>query len=395
MSSNTTITPLGKAFMLVLLGALATGGYMLTQRGKETAPQVETSGAVGPAVPATATEITFSFGTEKKTWVEWAAAKFAETPEGRGVRLRLLPTGSLEGAREAAQGNQPVHLFSPASSSVKDMLVSEWQTRHGRQPILREEILALTPMVFICWKERADAFLQKYQEMNFDTLSQALSEPTGWAGIASQPNWGFFKFGCPDPITSNGGLTTLLLMGHAHFNKTTPLSNADVVDPAFQTWFKKTATSMNGRAGSTGTMMRDMVLRGPSAFDVIFAYESVAIDYLQQAAGRWGELRIIYPKLNMWSDNPCYLLDQPGASVAQKAAADAFLNFLLTPVVQQQAFVHGLRPGNTSVSVNGVDSPFVKHASKGLRLELPTVCDASPTDVLLNLQTAWQRLLNR
>ena len=46
------------------------------------------------------------------------------------------------------------------------------------------------------------------------------------------------------------------------------------------------------------------MLKGPSSYDAVFVYESVAIDYLKNAEGRWGALHIIYPAYNMWNDNP-------------------------------------------------------------------------------------------
>ncbi len=92
-------------------------------------------------------------------------------------------------------------------------------------------------------------------------------------------------------------------------------------------------------------MMRDMVLRGPSTFDGLLVYESVAIDYLKSAEGRWGELRVVYPKRNMWNDNPYYVLDVPWSSADQRKAAERFLDFLLSVPVQQRSLEHGFRPG--------------------------------------------------
>ncbi len=399
MSQNIQTTALGKVFVVVIIAALAAGGYMLSRRGGgQTGAADSPAGGKGqPGTPAAAeaVEINFAFGTEKQRWVEWAVTEFAKDPAGAGITVKLVPTGSLEGARAAATGEKRIHLFSPASSAVKDTLVTEWQTRYGKNPIVREEQLALSPMVFIAWKDRHEAFVTKYQKVSFDTVAQALAEPTGWGGIAAKPEWGFFKFGCPDPATSNGGLVTLALMGNSFLERTKALENADVVDPKFQAWFGKTAGSMSGLAGSSGTMMRDMVLRGPSAYDMIFAYESVAIDYLKQAAGRWGELRVVYPKMNMWNDNPCYVLDAEWSKAPHRKAADALLTFLLTQRIQQQALVHGFRPANTEVAVNGPESPFTKYSANGLQIAVPVVCDPPKGEALLNLQTAWQRLRTR
>ncbi len=252
MPSPAQLTPLGKLFVLVLIGALAGGGFMLSRKAPD-----QSAAASSHAIPKEQVEINFAFGTEKQKWIEWAIAEFAKEPGGKMVTVKSQAIGSLEGARQSINEAKKMHLFSPGSSVVKDVLVTEWQTRFGKNPILREESLALTPMMFIAWKDRKEAFALKYPLMSFDTVAQALGEQTGWGGIANKPDWGFFKFGCPDPANSNGGLLTLALMAHGHFGKTKALANADIVDPAFQTWFNRTASNMTGLAGSSGTMMRD------------------------------------------------------------------------------------------------------------------------------------------
>ncbi len=97
----------------------------------------------------------------------------------------------------------------------------------------------------------------------------------------------------------------------------------------------------------------------------------------------------------MWNDHPCYVLDAEWSSPAQRQGANAFLDFLLQPRIQQQALVHGFRPGNPDVATNGPDSPFTKYSANGLRLEVPVVCQPPSAEAILNLQTAWQRLRNR
>ena len=105
-------------------------------------------------------------------------------------------------------------------------------------------------------------------------------------------------------------------------------------------------------------MMRDMVLRGPEPFDALFVYESVVIDYLKSAEGRWGELRVVYPQHNMWNDNPYYILDAPWSSADQRKAAGAFLDFLLSEPVQKQSLEHGFRPGNPEVPIKFAGQPL-------------------------------------
>src|SRR5262249_54413795 len=172
-------------------------------------------------------------------------------------------------------GDKRINVWSPASGLYKDVFLQEWTIRNSNQPILREEELALSPMVFVMWAQRYDAFIAKYKELNFTTLGEALHEPGGWDAIAQKPEWGLFKFGHTHPNQSNSGLMTLVLMAYDYHKKTRGLSLKDILDPTFQGWMSGIESAVTGLSNSTGNMMRDMVLRGPSSYDALFVYESV------------------------------------------------------------------------------------------------------------------------
>ena len=177
----------------------------------------------------------------------------------------------------------------------------------------------MTPMVFAIWDERYQAFVKKYQTLTFRTVGQALDEKSGWNGIAGRSEWGLFKFGHTHPNQSNSGLVTLVLMAFDYHRKCRDLEMKDILDEGFQDWMRGIERGVTGLSNSTGNMMRDMVLKGPSSFDALFVYESVVVDYLKNAEGRWGRLRIVYPDLNMWNDNPFYVLDAPWSKEEQRA----------------------------------------------------------------------------
>jgi ABC-type Fe3+ transport system substrate-binding protein len=387
-------TVLGKVAILLFIVACGYGAYRMYVQHRPAAAPVTAAGSspggetFGAAAPEA--EIGIAYGTEKKLWLEWAAKEFAGTDAGRKVRVNLLPMGSLEGAQALLAGDQRIQVWSPASSMYKDSFVQNWSLKYGKSPIAKEDSLALTPMVFIMWNERYQAFQKKYGEVSFDTITNALGEQTGWQGIAGKPEWGLFKFGHTNPNSSNSGLVTLVLMSYEHARKTKGLTAADVVDAGFQQQLGTIEKAVT-LSDSTGTMMREMVLKGPSAYDTLFAYESVAIDYLRSAAGRWGDLHVVYPKLNMWNDNPYYIIDATWVSADQRKAAEAFLEFLMSDRVQRQALVHGFRPGNPNVPVMFPESPFVVYQKYGLKNDIGTVCENPPGDVLNNLIASWQR----
>lgn len=394
------VTFLGKLIIvLFMLGCLAGGFYLLRGRlaapaGSTPAPADTTAGNTA-APPATGTkpevEINIAYGTEKERWLKWAAGQFAQTKDGARIRVNLLPLGSLEGAQAALAGEKKIHVWTPASALYKDTFVQDWQGRYNTQAILREEPLALSPMVFVMWAERYEAFAKKYGTINFQSVSQALAEPTGWEAIAQKPDWGLFKFGHTHPNESNSGLMTLVLMLYDFSKKNRGLTAADVTGAPFQQWMGNFERGVSGLSNSTGNMMKEMILKGPSSFDGLCVYENVAIDYLKNAEGRWGELHVAYPERNMWNDNPYYILNAEWSSPAQRAAAGAFLDFLLTVPIQKESLVHGFRPANTDVAVRFPESPFVAYARYGLRVDPPVTAQPVGGEVITNLLQSWQR----
>jgi ABC-type sulfate transport system substrate-binding protein len=112
---------------------------------------------------------------------------------------------------------------------------------------------------------------------------------------------------------------------------------------------------------------------------------------LKSAEGRWGELHIVYPKENMWNDNPYYIIDASWSSKDQREAAGVFLKFLMTETVQAESLKHGFRPGNTSVPVRFPESPFTLYQKYGLQIEPGSTCEPPRAEVINNLLAIWQR----
>jgi len=386
---------LGKIIIVVaIVGCLYGAYYFLVKKdsGKESdSPTGTTKAADSSQWKGNAVELGIAYGTEKKSWLEWAVQEFAKTADGQKIKINLIPKGSQEGAQALLAGDKNIQVWSPASSLYKGTFVQDWQVKYTTNPILKEESLALTPMVFVIWNERYQAFVQKYKSLNFTTIAQALAEKGGWEAIAKKPEWGLFKLGHTHPAKSNSGLMTLVLGAYDYHNKTRDLSLKDLLDVSFQNWLLGLERGVNGLSESTGTMMKEMVLKGPSSFDAVFVYESVAIDFLKSAEGRWGELHLAYPKANMWSDNPYYIIDAPWSSKEQRAAAEVFLNFLMSEAVQRESLKHGFRPGNTNVPVLVADSPFMLYQKYGLQIEPGSTCEPPQAEVINNLLGIWQR----
>jgi len=399
LSDGPKATALGKIVIFAIIIASAYGAYRMWLKSKvgtsggSDAAAVSSTGSPGSLASSgdvAEAEIGIAYGTEKDQWLKWAVLEFAKTEAGKKIKVNLIPVGSQEGAQRLVAGDQKIHIWAPASSIYKEIFVQDWQVKYSNQPILKEESIALSPMVFVMWKERYDAYMQKYGALNFATVEQALREKTGWQGIAGKGEWGLFKLGHTLPNESNSGLITLILMAYDFHQKNKGLTAKDIIDYTFQARLANVEGAVS-LSKSTGTMMREMVLKGPSTYDALFLYESVAIDYLKNAEGRWGELHIAYPTRNMWNDNPYYIIDATWSSPAQRKAAEVFLDFLLSEPVQKQSLQHGFRPANPAVPVKFANSPFVLYEKFGLRNDIGQICDPPSSDVITNLLASWQR----
>ena len=353
-----------------------------------------------PVVDTSPVELNIAYGTEKRKWLEAAVGEFRETPAGRGIVVNLIGRGSVQGADDVLNGPgpRPIHVWSPASGAYRDVFERDWKVRHpgSRAPILRARDLVLSPMVFVFWKDRHDAFLKHYPRVDFRTLGEAMHEPGGWATIAGKPEWGLFRFAHTHPARSNSGLMTLVLMACEFTGKGRGLALADITRADFQAWFGKFERGLARHGGtlteSTGTLMDEMVMRGPSQYDCLVLYENLAIDGMKAAEEHWGELRVVYPDPNFWNEHPYYILDVPWSDARHQAAASSFLQFLMSEPVQRQALKHGFRPGNPALSARSPDSPLTKMEKYGIKLDIPRVAEPPRADVVTDLLSAFRRI---
>lgn len=415
MNDEPKLTGLGKAFLVLVLLACAGGAWWTfthhfgshmpsfaastsaAQTGAGTDNQQPSTPAPAPAntpasAPSTASgpiEIGLAYGTEKKRWLEWAVEEFPKTSGGRGIHVNLIPLGSIEAAQAIAGGDKRIDAWSPASDLYTETFARDFELKHGRAPIAQQEQLALTPMVFVSWGERTKAFLAHYPEMSFKTVGEALKATGGWNGIAQKPDWGFYKFAHTHPSQSNSGLMALLLMAYDYHNKTRALNLSDILDTKFQQWMIDLESSVVEFPNSTGNLMKDMVLKGPSSYDCVFVYKSVAIDFLKNAEGRWGELTVTYPKKNLWSNNPYYVLNTPWSDSRRQAASVALMKFLMSEPAQRMALTHGFRPGNPAVPILFPESPFTQGQRHGLKVDLTGICESPKAEVIHNLLVGW------
>ncbi|WP_394831894.1 substrate-binding domain-containing protein [Pendulispora rubella] len=350
--------------------------------------------------PREAVEISMLYGTEKKDWIEDAAASFAQQhPE---IRVKLIGKGSLDAEQAILDGKEKPTIFSPADSMVLNLLDSDWQTKTktnilaGGQGDDAPQTLVITPLVFVAWEDRAAALLKSSgNAISWHTIRKAVSSPQGWPSVGGKADWGFVKLGHTDPTLSNSGMQALYLMALEFYGKTGGLEVGDLLKPNYQAFLKDVEKGVQKFESSTGTFMTDMVRFGPSKYDISVVYENLAIAQIENAQGRWGNLKVYYPAVTLWSDHPVALLQGDWITPEQKQAARTWIAHLRSRPVQEKALAYGFRPADPAIPIKTGDAqnPFTKLAAFGIRVDIPPVARAPEGAVIRNMLTLWSRTI--
>ncbi len=398
----------GKLAIIGLFAVAVIGvfGFMLTRGGEKASKDAAGSAAASSSAKADAagpkTQIPFLYSTEKKEWIERAVGEF--TKQNPGIDVKLEGKGSLEAVQAILDGAAKPVVWSPADNVALTLLDDDWKQKHAKNIIAgsgddKPEALVLTPLVFVAWEDRGKALEtdgDKTVDIDWPRIEYAVSSPKGWAAsLGGKKDWGFVKLGHTNPTKSNSGLQTLILMAYSFHNKRSGLEVGDVLDDKFQDFVKRVERGVPKFGDSTGSFMNDMVLYGPSKYDIVVVYENLAIQSIPNAQGRWGNLRIYYPKQTMWSSHPAAVLQADWVSVEQREAAHKLIKFLRTTEQQKLALQYGFRPADPSVGLKGADNPFEKATAFGVKLDLPSVVEPPPAPVIHNLMEMWSRIINR
>ena len=95
--------------------------------------------------------------------------------------------------------------------------------------------------------------------------------------------------------------------------------------------------------------MDDVLRFGPSKYDVVSIYESLVAQQIKNAPGRFGsELKVYYPRINIWSDYPFSILVGDTSTAEEKDAALLFEKYLYSLPCRGKHST-GFRPANPDV----------------------------------------------
>jgi len=347
------------------------------------------------------------YSTEKEAWLDEVIVDFAKTNptiNGHPVKVELEKMGSWEINAAVLDGTRKPVIVSPASSLQIVALQDASNSKFGKSLVNPADTTAChsvvkTPLVLVAWKERADVLWgQQPGTSLWQNIHDALVNPQGWASL-NHPEWGYVKFGHTDPLKSNSGYMTILLMTYGYYGKTSNLTASDILSNSdYQKWFLETESSIGQFENSTGPLMDKMISYGPSTFDFVTVYEATAISQADNAVGRYGELHVYYPSATLMSDHPFCVLNADWVTPQQAQGAQLFINYLTSKPAQELALLkYGFRPVDTSIKLDQAGSPFDRYAANGFRSDLSANPEVQiPAGNVLNtLKDFWSRNVNK
>jgi hypothetical protein len=345
------------------------------------------------------------YSTEKAAWITEAVSHFEDSNprlDGRPVQLALTKSGSREMYLAVLDGDAQPDLISPASmlqiSLLQDLSAARTD-RFGAAVVDRAEAqtcrpVLKTPVVLVAWKNRADVLWgQDPNSRLWLRLHDAVTEET-WEAYG-HPEWGFIKFGQTNPLKSNSGFQTFLLMTYNYFGRSTDLTSQDILDSDYQDWYREFGRNVTKFGDSTGTFMEEIVAYGPSRYDIVAVYEATAIEHIDNAVARYGSeyggLQVYYPPVTSLSDHPFCVVRADWVTPEEAQAAQLFLDFLTNAEMQQLALRFGFRPVDDTISLTGASSPFPRYEANGVRPDLPDQVTVPPGNVLNTMLEFWAR----
>lgn len=338
--------------------------------------------------------ISIAYGSEKREWLDEMVqaynAQNNKLPSGEIIRVEATAIGSIEAVEGIIAGTLKPIVWSPASSLYVPLANAAWRKQHSSDLVEgTPKNLVLSPVVIAMWRPMAEALGWPDKPLGWADFAQLAITPQGWEAYG-YPEWGAFKFGHTHPEFSNSGFAAVIAQAYAGANKQRDLSAADLQSEPVKKLLREVQASIIHYGTSTGFFAERMFERGPSYLSAAVLYENLIVaQEAKRLAGQSQQLPVvaIYPKEGTFTTNhPYAILNAPWVTAEQRAAAEAFLAFLLDRPQQLRALALGFRPADVGI-------PFAAplDAQHGVDTTQPkTELATPPLNALQSVAALWR-----
>lgn len=370
-------------------------------------------------VPATiAIEVLYS--DEKRNWIQEAHNRFIKKhPE---IQVKLIKMSSVEGAHAIVGGSVTPTIWNPADTIVLHYLSHLWFEKYSESLFAesgrdRPVELVWSPLVWLVWPEALDKYSTNVQRSWVEIACANIPAPDlpsvdAGAGDAGAPDASLYPllidaavpptfdnvtFHHTAPTFSNSGLQAIYLMIYEYLGRPELVRKEDFTAELTE-WFRQCEDRIPAFTRSTRGLSEAMLRFGREKYEIVVTYEQVAMQLLSQAKG--DVPTIYYPSSTLWSGHPIAILQPEKLPEDVLAAARAWVAFLSSDEMQQNALQYGLRPTNPGISLRGdvaatTPNPFVSLARFNVQIDLESNVPDATGPVVKQLMRMWRGVTGR
>ncbi len=293
-----------------------------------------------------------------------------------------------------APNNQNVErpvIFEPSVSHW--LALANYQSGRQLFDLADTQATALAPVVMAIWESRLKAIQQTigHDDVGWQDLLDVLHSPNGWQDYGIPNGRRTVFYGHTDPMVSSTALSTLISEFYASARAngfTDRRLTLDEVRSADVQQGVRDIEELIRHYSTRTTEFKEYIAQGPQYLDFV-ALEENDLIYINRGLTDYKppeKLVALYPKEGtFWHEHPMGIVNADWTTPEQRDAARVFVDYVLTPDVQQQVMAQGFRPANPDVALG---FPFVEE--NGVDPNQPTaVLDVPAPEVIAAIQQSW------
>ncbi len=310
-------------------------------------------------------EVTIAVDPLAESWLRNAVVSFNQSEttlsNQRKIKVNLTVVSDLSVWRNSRDnlwtaGNHP-HGWIPASSASLGYATAANIPMQENQPSL-----ARTPLVWGGYASRV-AVVTNEGTLPFDWERVLFAAETeSWSALGGDTSWRFVKIAFSLPDSTIQGLGALYSATAAFSQNAAPMG--DDVRNSYSAL--ETLVNSVPNFNNIGSDIGQFLARGPSTVDLGIGPESQWLNNLSGIVSR-ESVQFSYPEYNFVLDFPLAIWNGAEITSDERAAVEAFGNWLMQPAQQSRIPAYGLRPANTNPQPT--DSLFVNAQQYGIQLD--------------------------
>ncbi len=378
-------------WVLVLLAAAGVCAYGFYRAGTASTARRPATGS--PEVVATegTVDVLFLSSSAKKTWIDQMVAQFNTSGKRVGrkaVRVKVIHGNSGEQLDQLKAGKIQPDLWSPGDESWLELAAAHWRNTRSGRLFESYEPLVNIPLVITMWEPMARALGHPEKPLGWLDIAELASAPGGWADYG-HPEWGKFRWGHAHP-DANSGFLAIVSEIYAILGTTGGITAPDLRAPDVIRFLQEFEGAVVHYGLSNSWIDDQMHNKGPSYLAGAVQYENTIIESNQKHGNRPFKLVAIYPREgNFWTRHPTAILTERWVTPERRAAAQAFLAFLLGRDAQTTAMQLGLRPIRADLPLT---SPFDDEHGVRIAVNTSRAFQVPAQDVLQEIRSLWEEV---